>query len=87
MSINKNQKGVSNTLVVLLFIMVAVVVVLYLIQRQQPAYLPNPSLQVKQTPGIQNDADLMKSSTDLDSVNVDSLDSEMSQLDKDASGM
>lgn len=74
MYIDKSQKGFSQILVVLL-VAILVGLGLYFTLGQTTTPAPGPT-----QPAIQNDQDLMKTSGELDKVNVDSLDSQVDQV-------
>jgi hypothetical protein len=78
----KNQKG-NTMLIVLIFVALVLVGGYFFLNRGAPSN-NQPSSQ-QQSNAIQNDSGLMSASNDLDSTNVDGIDTELNQNDTDAS--
>jgi hypothetical protein len=83
----KNQK--RNTMLIVLVIAAVVLVGGYLFYRGGTMPSGNqPSSQVQQqSNAIQNDSGLLSASDDLDSTNVDSIDSQLNQNTAEASSL
>lgn len=76
-----NQQG--NTTIVLAAILVALIGAAWLMLGRQSIVAPGPT----PTPMIQNTTELDKTSKDLDSVNLNSLDNDLNQVGKDAAAI
>lgn len=76
----------AGLIAVLIIVAIAAV---YLLNKgstvSNPSYQTVPSSKTTQTEEIQNDSDLMSSSTDLDNTDVNTVDSDLNQNQTDAS--
>ena len=77
----KKQKG--NTLLIVLILAAAVLIGGYVLY--QRGAMPSANQPEQQSNAIQNDSGLQSASNDLDSTNVDSMDTELNQTTQDAS--
>lgn len=84
----RNQRGSIQLVIVVILVLVGLVVGVYLVQQRTnilpKAASPNPqTYQPTSSQTIQTDGDLMKTSDNLDSLNVDGIDSALNQNDSD----
>lgn len=76
-----NNKGFSSILIIILIAAVVVIAGIYLVAKKGTA----PSTVVTSGAPLQTSKDLDKVSTELDNADVTSLDTQINQLDADAS--
>lgn len=79
---NNNQKG-TNTILVLIIIAIVLIAGVFFLRKAN--HLPPSSSVTPQTEQtIQRKSDLDAATNDLDNTDIDGVDNELTQLDKDA---
>ncbi|MBI4990594.1 hypothetical protein HZB96_00700 [Candidatus Gottesmanbacteria bacterium] len=76
-----NNKGFSSILIIILIVVVIVIAGIYLAAKKGAA----PSTVVTSSAPMQTTKDLNNASADLDNADVTGLDTQLNQLDSDAS--
>lgn len=79
---NKNKKGFSPLIVII--ILAAIAVGSYALITQQNKYAATPS-GTSTYPAIQNNSELDSAATDLDNTDTNQVDTELNQLNSDTS--